>query len=57
MLGRAFQLLAERGLVCLPEFLAALAIGLLIGLERERNRTAKAGPQEISWFFLSRQPV
>ena len=34
---------SEPGLERLPEFLTALAIGLLIGLERERNPAAKAG--------------
>ena len=33
----------QPGLERLPEFLTALAIGLLIGLERERNPAAKAG--------------
>ncbi len=33
----------QPGLEHLPEFLTALAIGLLIGLERERNPAAKAG--------------
>src|SRR5512135_2904799 len=31
------------GIEALPQFLTSLAIGLLIGLERERNPTAKAG--------------
>ena len=35
--------LKESGLQYLPAFLTSLAIGLLIGLERERNPTAKAG--------------
>lgn len=33
----------EGGLAFLPAFLTSLALGLLIGLERERNPTAKAG--------------
>ena len=33
----------QPGLERLPDFLTALAIGLLIGLERERNPAAKAG--------------
>ena len=36
-------LLQENGLETLPQFLTSLAIGLLIGLERERNPSAKAG--------------
>lgn len=35
--------LKEAGLEYLPAFLTSLAIGLLIGLERERNPSAKAG--------------
>ncbi len=31
------------GIEALPQFLTSLAIGLLIGLERERNPSAKAG--------------
>lgn len=38
-----FDWLAAEGLETLPQYLTALAIGLLIGLERERNPTAKAG--------------
>ena len=30
-------------LAALPRYVVALAIGLLMGLERERNPTAKAG--------------
>ncbi len=33
----------ENGLQHLPAFITSLALGLLIGLERERNPTAKAG--------------
>lgn len=36
-------LLANNGLEALPLFLTSLSIGLLIGLERERNPSAKAG--------------
>lgn len=38
-----FEWPLEPGLAALPDFLTALAIGLLVGLERERNPTAKAG--------------
>ncbi len=44
--------LADQGLDRLPEFLTALAIGLLIGLERERNPTAKAGLRTFSLVAL-----
>jgi uncharacterized membrane protein (DUF4010 family) len=36
-------LLPSGGIEALPQFLTSLAIGLLIGLERERNPSAKAG--------------
>ena len=36
-------LLANNGIEALPLFLTSLSIGLLIGLERERNPSAKAG--------------
>lgn len=36
-------LLQNSGIEALPQFLTSLAIGLLIGLERERNPSAKAG--------------
>src|SRR3989338_2879573 len=36
-------LLQGNGLEALPQFLTSLAIGLLIGLERERTPSAKAG--------------
>jgi len=36
-------LLQGNGFEALPQFLTSLAIGLLIGLERERNPSAKAG--------------
>ena len=35
--------LQNNGVEALPQFLTSLAIGLLIGLERERNPSAKAG--------------
>jgi uncharacterized membrane protein (DUF4010 family) len=35
--------LQGNGIEALPQFLTSLAIGLLIGLERERNPTARAG--------------
>lgn len=38
-----FGFLHEHSLETLPQFLTSLAIGLLIGLERERNPSAKAG--------------
>lgn len=38
-----FDLLQGNGVEALPQFLTSLAIGLLIGLERERNPSAKAG--------------
>lgn len=44
--------LAESGLAALPEFLTALAIGLLMGLERERNPTAKAGLRTFALVSL-----
>jgi uncharacterized membrane protein (DUF4010 family) len=37
------NLLQSNGIEALPQFLTSLAIGLLIGLERERNPSAKAG--------------
>lgn len=45
--------LAEQGLNRLPEFLTALAIGLLIGLERERNPTAKGGIRTFALVALA----
>ena len=44
--------LKESGLEYLPAFLTSLAIGLLIGLERERNPTAKAGLRTFSVVAL-----
>jgi uncharacterized membrane protein (DUF4010 family) len=37
------SMLNGNGIEALPQFIASLAIGLLIGLERERNPSAKAG--------------
>ena len=45
--------LDTQGLARLPEFLPALAIGLLIGLERERNPTAKAGLRTFALVALA----
>ncbi len=36
-------ILQHNGIEALPQFLTSLAIGLLVGLERERNPSAKAG--------------
>jgi len=44
--------LAEQGLERVPQFLTALAIGLLIGVERERNPTAKAGVRTFTIVAL-----
>jgi uncharacterized membrane protein (DUF4010 family) len=49
----SFDWLAEQGLDRLPQFLTALAIGLLIGLERERNPTAKAGLRTCALVALA----
>jgi uncharacterized membrane protein (DUF4010 family) len=45
--------LADQGLERLPQFLTAIAIGLLIGLERERNPTAKAGLRTFALVALT----
>lgn len=45
--------LAEQGLERLPQFVTALAIGLLIGLERERTPTAKAGLRTFALVALA----
>lgn len=45
--------LNEQGLERLPEFLTALAMGLLIGLERERNPSAKAGLRTFALVALA----
>ncbi len=49
---KEFAWLAEQGLGRVPEFLTALGIGLLIGLERERNPTAKAGLRTFALVAL-----
>jgi len=45
--------LAGQELEPLPQYLTALAIGLLIGLERERNPTAKAGLRTCALVALA----
>ncbi len=45
--------LAEQRLEDLPQYLTALGIGLLIGLERERNPTAKAGLRTCALVALA----
>jgi len=45
--------LNAQGLDRLPEFLTALAIGLLMGLERERNPTARAGLRTFALVALA----
>lgn len=45
--------LAEAELERLPLYLTALAIGLLVGLERERNPTAKAGLRTCALVALA----
>ena len=45
--------LAMQQLERLPEFLAALAIGLLVGLERERNPRAKGGLRTFALIALA----
>ena len=52
MLQEQYRWLQEQGLESLPEFLTALGIGLLIGLERERNPTAKAGLRTFALVAL-----
>lgn len=52
MLQEQYSWLQEQGLDSLPEFLTALGIGLLIGLERERNPTAKAGLRTFALVAL-----
>ena len=49
----SFNWLAGEGLERLPLYLTALAIGLLIGLERERNPTAKAGLRTCALVALA----
>ncbi len=45
-------LLQGNGIESLPQFLTSLAIGLLIGLERERNPSAKAGLRTFALVSL-----
>lgn len=49
----SFEWIAETDLQHLPAYLTALAIGLLIGLERERNPTAKAGLRTCALVSLA----
>ncbi len=44
--------LQNAGIESLPQFLTSLAIGLLIGLERERNPSAKAGLRTFALVAL-----
>jgi uncharacterized membrane protein (DUF4010 family) len=44
--------LQANGIEALPQFLTSLAIGLLIGLERERNPSAKAGLRTFALVAL-----
>jgi len=46
------SLLQGNGIEALPQFLTSLAIGLLIGLERERNPSAKAGLRTFTLVAL-----
>jgi len=48
-----FDWLAGQGLEHLPQFLTALGIGLLMGLERERNPTARAGLRTFAMVALA----
>jgi uncharacterized membrane protein (DUF4010 family) len=52
MLQEQYSWLQEQGLDSLPEFLTALGIGLLIGLERERSPAAKAGLRTFALVAL-----
>ncbi len=45
-------LLQGNGIEALPQFLTSLAIGLLVGLERERNPSAKAGLRTFALVSL-----
>ena len=47
-----FSLFANNGVEYLPQFLTSLAIGLLIGLERERTPSAKAGLRTFTLVAL-----
>ncbi|HSM98186.1 MAG TPA: MgtC/SapB family protein, partial [Gallionella sp.] len=44
--------LPNNGIEALPQFITSLAIGLLIGLERERNPSAKAGLRTFALVAL-----
>ncbi|MGA7593582.1 MAG: MgtC/SapB family protein [Gallionella sp.] len=46
------MLVLNNGIEAWPQFLTSLAIGLLIGLERERNPTAKAGLRTFALVAL-----
>lgn len=46
------QILRSEGLEYLPAFLTSLAIGLLIGIERERNPAARAGLRTFALVAL-----
>ena len=46
------EFLQGNGIEALPQFLTSLAIGLLIGLERERNPSAKAGLRTFALVAL-----
>ena len=52
--GEAMEtsLLQNNNIEALPQFLTSLAIGLLIGLERERNPSAKAGLRTFALVAL-----
>jgi uncharacterized membrane protein (DUF4010 family) len=47
-----FSWLASEGLLRLPDFLTSLGIGLLVGLERERNPSARAGLRTFALVSL-----
>ncbi len=47
-----FDLLQGNGVESLPQFLTSIALGLLIGLERERNPSAKAGLRTFALVAL-----
>ncbi len=47
-----FTFLQNNGIELLPKFLTSIAIGLLIGLERERNPSAKAGLRTFALVAL-----
>ncbi len=47
-----FAFLQNNGIELLPKFLTSIALGLLIGLERERNPSAKAGLRTFALVAL-----